>query len=382
MRIVLITNYLPPYEGGIQFVVDELAARYEGRGHRVAVLGFDATTDRVTTSAYRRVAIRGWNPLESRNVPVPLFEPASLLSTLRRELQRADAVHIHGVLFPANALAATMAARRRLRVVVTEHVGIVRYKSPPIDALQALAFRTVGRACLRRAHAVTVLNERVREELEPLLPPETPVLRIPNGVDTKRFVRCRPVDRISFRAAWNFSRPTILFVGRLTTKKRIDLLIGAANRTTDWDLVICGKDTEQLTTTERLPSNVRVLGLLDRDQLVEVYNAADLLALVSEGEGFPLVVQEAMACGLPVVVTDNQTNREYLGNKAAAFVGQDAQEIARVVAGLLADSRELNRGANAAAEFAGQAFDWDVAVDQYLSLLSTEPRAVRSAAAL
>ena len=51
--------------------------------------------------------------------------------------------------------------------------------------------------------------------------------------------------------------------------------------------------------------NVHVLKNRKGQSLAELYQAADLLLIPSYGEGFPLVIQEAMACGLPVITTEN-----------------------------------------------------------------------------
>jgi D-inositol-3-phosphate glycosyltransferase len=378
MQIALVTNYLPPYEGGIQFVVDELANRYVARGHSVSVLGFDATPDRASGPSYRRVGIPGWNPLERRSVPVPLFEPVSLARALRNAVSEADAFHLHGSMFPANAVASVLASRRGLPVVVTEHVGLVSYGRPALDALQVLALHTVGRTCLRHASAVTALNQRVMSELAPFVTDGTPLHRVPNGVDTAAFSPCNATERARLRAKWGFTLPTTIFVGRRTQKKRLDLLIEAARRQEGWGLVICGKDTQELVVTDDMPSSVRTLGLLGRSDLIEIYRAADLLALVSEGEGFPLVVQEALACGLPVVVTANETNREYLNEDVAAFVPQDAQCIERAVTALLAKDDVRRRMARAARDFAARSYSWEVTVSSYLALLLSPPSAGRS----
>lgn len=56
--------------------------------------------------------------------------------------------------------------------------------------------------------------------------------------------------------------------------------------------------------------NIHVLGQQDQTKLAELYNAADFLLLPSVGEGFPLVIQEAMACGLPVLCGEASTRAD------------------------------------------------------------------------
>lgn len=365
VRILLTTNYLPPYEGGIQFVVDELARSYVDAGHEVTVVGYDPAADKRGSVPYRVVALPAWNPLEARSIPVPLYEPITLWRHTRQLVGETDAIHAHGLLYP-NVLFTVWAARRLARpVVVTEHVGLVSFGNPAIDRLQAAALSWASTFVGRRDAAVVVLNDRVRRELAARLPVTTPLVRIDNGVDTDRF---RPTDaagRERFRARWSFDRPTALFVGRLSQKKGIDLVLDAARATDRFDVVICGKDTESLTD---LPPNVRVVGLVDREALVELYQAADLLLLPSEGEGYPLVIQEALASGLPVVVTEGTIARDDPGADVVRFAARTPTGIVQAVHELLDRDDRAAMGATGRSA-ATELFDWRVTADRYLELL-------------
>lgn len=376
MKILLVANYLPPYAGGIQFVVDQLARGYVARGHDVVVTGYDAL--RGTEHGprpYRVAAMPAWNPLERLSVPVPLFEPVTLRRRTAALIKWADAVHVHGLIYPNTALAVVLAARANVPVIVTEHVGLVATGRRAVDRGQAIAFRRAGRSlAARRCAAVVVLNERVEAELSQVMGSREKIVRIDNGVDTDLFRPADHAERSAVRQRWGFTRPTALFVGRLSRKKGLDLLLAAAALTDRFDVAVCGKDTERLRDA---PPNVRVIGLVDQPALATLYQAADLLVLPSDGEGFPLVVQEAMASGLPVVVTDGAVPRtgphtstvRTVPRAAAAMVEEVHEMLDRGAAG-----RE--RDGAAAREVALAHFDWSVTVDRYLGLLDRRPASV------
>jgi glycosyltransferase involved in cell wall biosynthesis len=94
-----------------------------------------------------------------------------------------------------------------------------------------------------------------------------------------------------------------LFVGRFVEKKGLSHLRRLAQQFPEVQWVLIGWGPED-PSQWRLP-NVQSLGRVDHADLPPYYRAADLLILPSVGEGFPLVVQEAMACGTPALISDD-----------------------------------------------------------------------------
>jgi starch synthase len=94
------------------------------------------------------------------------------------------------------------------------------------------------------------------------------------------------------------ARRQLLFVGRFVEKKGLAALRDLAAANPGWNLSLVGSGP--IDPNAWGLDNVQVLGRKDRAALAELYRAADALVLPSVGEGFPLVVQEAMASGLPV----------------------------------------------------------------------------------
>jgi len=365
LRILYVSHYALPHLGGIEVVVDALARELATRGHRVVHVASTAHGGAVgrEPSGYEVVRVPALNGLESRlGVPWPMFAP-SLLPRLRREVAAADVVHAHGMLYMSSALALALAARAGTRRVLTEHVGHVAYAQPALDRIQALAIGSLGRASVRRAQAVVVLNEKVRSEMAGL-GARGPVVTIANGVDTAAYRPPEPGEREALRAALGWDeRPRVLFVGRLVAKKGIDLAIGAAQRAAGaFELVVAGPGR----APEVLPASVRVLGAQPPARVAELYRAADALVLPSHGEGFPIVVQEAMASGTPVVVLDDPSYEPYLEGAGAGArrVPAEPGAIAGALRELLADPAA---GA-AALEYARLAFSWAEAADAHEAL--------------
>jgi glycosyltransferase involved in cell wall biosynthesis len=137
--------------------------------------------------------------------------------------------------------------------------------------------------------------------------------RVPWPVDEEFHARVDEQRLYGFRQKFGLTpgRRYLLFSGRLAPEKRVDLLIDAfaavAAERPDWDLLIAGDGVlgEQLRgrVPERLRSRVLWTGFLDGDEPALPYGVADVLVLPSDRDGWALVVQEAMAAGLAVVVS-------------------------------------------------------------------------------
>ncbi len=206
------------------------------------------------------------------------------------------------------------------------------------------------------------------------------------GVDLKIFT---PGDRSAARAALGLpaGEPTVVFVGRIQPLKAPDVLLRAAallppgNAGPVRVVIAGGASGSGLAEPDGLIRLADELGISDRvtflppqprDQLVNVYRAADLVAVPSYSESFGLVAVEAQACGtpvvaaavggLPVAVAD--------GRSGSLVSGHDPRRWAEAITALLhSDPEVLRRGA---IEHAAQ-FSWDHTVD---ALLASYGRAI------
>jgi D-inositol-3-phosphate glycosyltransferase len=201
------------------------------------------------------------------------------------------------------------------------------------------------------------------------------------GVDLTVFT---PGDRLAARSALGLApdRPIVAFVGRIQPLKAPDVLLRAVAMLPGVDVVIAGGASGSgLAAPDGLERLAADLGMADRviflppqsrEQLANVYRAADLVAVPSYSESFGLVAVEAQACGtpvvaaavggLPVAVAD--------GRSGTLVDGHDPARWAAAIAGQLASNADaFSRAAVAHA----QQFSWDRTVD---GLLGSYRRAI------
>jgi glycosyltransferase involved in cell wall biosynthesis len=167
---------------------------------------------------------------------------------------------------------------------------------------------------LRQFDGFLYVGQRNREYLERYGAPANRLFFVPHCVDTLAFAAAAQISRDTVRSAWNLGANdyAVLFAGKLVGRKRpADLVRAVAQMRASGQtavLVWAGDGPERLalaTLGESLGVPMRFLGFCNQSQLPAVYRAADVLALPSEGsETWGLVVNEAMACGTPCVVSD------------------------------------------------------------------------------
>ncbi|WP_027708423.1 glycosyltransferase family 4 protein [Zooshikella ganghwensis] len=135
----------------------------------------------------------------------------------------------------------------------------------------------------------------------------TPIHLLQNGVDLELF---KPAaDRERLRQALGLDGLTLLSVGNAIELKGHHLVIEALTELPEAKLVVIGEGSErvkyqQLAEQLNVADRVTFTGNIQQGDLVQYYNAADVLILASRREGCPNVVLEAMACGTPVIATD------------------------------------------------------------------------------
>lgn len=204
------------------------------------------------------------------------------------------------------------------------------------------------------------------------------------GVDTKEF---RPLydERLKLRSLFNVKDMFVLLsLGRLVKRKGFDVAIKALTYLQDIKdmcLLIVGKGPQkpaliELAKTLNLENKVRFLGFVRSNTLPQVYNVADVFVapfkiLGRDMEGFPLVVQEAQACGVPVISTNTAGLPDLIENNVNGFLVNDESpgEIANKIRKLYEDDEMRKILGRNARKRAVTIFDWTIAAGKIEKLL-------------
>ena len=183
--------------------------------------------------------------------------------------------------------------------------------------------------------------------------PRGRIIAVNNGVDIDKF-RFLESSRRSIREEHKINGPLLLAVGRLTEAKDYPNLLRATaivkNSIPNLRLWIVGEGTLrpqlcELVTSLNLTNIVQFLGV--RKDIPNLMSAADVLALSSAWEGFPLVVGEAMACECHVVATDVGGVRDIIGETGLLAPKNSSTELASAILATLDKVRISERNPNA-----------------------------------
>jgi glycosyltransferase involved in cell wall biosynthesis len=369
MRVLLVTPYYPEHGGGVEMMASELARRLADRGVHVCWAASGPCTGS-NTAGITRLPMRTWNFTERLwGIPYPLWSPASLVR-LVAAARRCDLVHLHDCLYLGNLVAFLSAQCLRKPVVVTQHVGWVPYRSWLPRLLLRCANRLLGTVVLGGCRRCVFIGEQVEAYFNHFVRYQHPPAFIPTGVDHARFhpVTTEEQARLRARLGLPTDRPVALFVGRFVEKKGLEHVQRLAARVPACEWVLIGWGPEDPGRWGL--SNVRCMGKAAQHELIPYYQAADLLVLPSVGEGMPLVIQEAMACGTPVLIS-RQTALALTGLEEVTLVADvESDDLATQFRAAVAAPDQLRVRSREVASFARRHWDWKKCADGYHRLFA------------
>ncbi|HUS49131.1 MAG TPA: glycosyltransferase family 4 protein [Candidatus Paceibacterota bacterium] len=297
MKITIFVSYTFPYIGnGIGNIAIEQGEKLADLGHEVTIVSsnFPKTKKEFIKNKVKHIKLSAIYILEKINVPVPLYLFNYKIIKL---IKLSDVIHVHDAIYPSSFLAALIGKFFNKPIILTQHIPFVVYPNILINIIQKFAYLTFGKIAFLLSDKIIIYNPEVKK----MINSDEKVCFIPNGVDLSLFYPDKGNDKMFYRKKYDLpiDKKIVLFVGRLVPKKGYKLLFGARDNRYLILFVGNGKVPEYMG----IAKNVRVLPAMKQEELSEIYRLSNIFALPSHSEGFPLAIQEAMACGLPVITT-------------------------------------------------------------------------------
>jgi len=356
MRILRVAQKTyPETKGGGAYHVHAMSRDQAEMGHDVTILTVGTGPRSEERSGYSVVRYPSVFSLLGNDISPGVWRHL-------RDAGEYDVIHAHSHLYFSTNLAAIRRRLSEVPLAITNH-GLYSQNAP--ERLFDAYLRTVGKWTFNSADTVFCYTDEEHEQLRRFGVSST-IEVVHNGIDMQQFTPDGPAHE------GVTGNPAVLFVGRLVEGKRPDKALQAFSQLRgsfpDAGLTVCGNGplrTELETHARELgvTNAVRFLGHIPYEKMPSVYRAADVMVLLSRAEGMPRTVLEAMAAGVPVVVSDLEQVAPVVATGGETVPQGDVSGFARALKAVLS-----NDGYDPQAVIQGK-FDWAETVEQTTKVL-------------
>ena len=402
MKVLQVISSFPPaYSyGGALRVTYGASKELARRGHNITVFTtdvYDANTR--LTFEHNPVYTHGINVYHFRNLSNALAHKnlaiaPTMAFALRKHIESFDLIHVHEYFSFQAALVHHYATRQEIPYILQAHGSLPRItrehnsksallsKNHPKKIFDLL----VGYSMLKDASKIIATSRVESDQFTNVFPdfPLDKVIHLPNYVDLESYEDLPAKGQ--FRSKYNIDENAkiVLFLSRIHERKGADLLIAAFSilkRTVDFPLrlVIAGYDEGYLQALKSLAKRLRVenevlfSGGLDETEKLWAYVDADVFVLPSKDryESFGNVVLEALACGTPVIVTNNCGVSEWIGRDVGYIINYDEMELYDALHSILKNDLLRRTLGDNGRKLVRKNFDWDKGVSKLEILYET-----------
>jgi glycosyltransferase involved in cell wall biosynthesis len=371
MKILhVIANLAPRYGGPSKACVD-MAVAVAGRGHEVHIF----TTDQDGTG---RLEVPTDEPVHTRGVQVHYF-PATLrgrwpisvglAKALASRIPDFDIVHIHSLYLFHGAVAGHYCRKLGVPYVIRPHGSLDPFLYERHRFRKYIFEALFENRNLRNAAGIHFTSQEERDLAQPfIMGARSFVASL--GLHLNEYATLPAAGR--FRAAYPeiADRRIVLHLGRLNFKKGLNILVDAfsrvSNKHDDVHLVLAGPDNEGYGAQVRrwladrgLSRRATLTGMLEGELKLAALRDAAVFALPSYSENFGIAVVEAMACGLPVVISDKVNIwREVQSAGAGLVVVCDAESCAGALLEILNNDERARTMGEKGQELVAERYAW------------------------
>jgi glycosyltransferase involved in cell wall biosynthesis len=372
VNIIHVTPYYAPAYafGGVVRAVEGLAKAQAAQGYHVTVLTTDALSldSRLVAGediqeGIRVIRAKNWfYALRRYNLSTP-FQLGSIAEKL---LPQMDIVHLHEFRTVENLLAVPLAAQLNKPLILSPHGTINRQTGR--SNLKMLWDKLLSPRIAPKISHILALAEAELDDIQSLWPQfgktKTTFSVIPNGVNLGHFANLP--SPAAFREKYGLGDARIiLFMGRLHERKGLEALTKAflqANLPNS-KLVLAGPDEGMRSTLESLANeDVILTGYLSGEERLAALASASIFALPATGEGLSMAVLEAMAAGLPVLLSHGCNLPEAETAHAGRVISPDVDSLKTALQEMFSgDLAEMGKNAR---QLIHERFTWEQVVTQ------------------
>jgi glycosyltransferase involved in cell wall biosynthesis len=393
MRVLHVTPDLSPALGGTTTAALELSAALARRGADVTLISTNLNEVGRWRPLYRPKTLPGLNSLSdgykthlfAARWPTRFGYCPDMHAYLRANVALFDVVHLHRLYRFSTVVGAQQASRVGVPYVISPHGVLLPYHRRR-RWLRKKAYDLVQRKILDNAFAVHYTSDYELQAAQTLgLSPRPVLIRV--GINPDNFAHLPAKGGFRARHPELSGKRLVVFLGRLAPQKGLDLLVdafaGVAKTLDSAHLVIAGPDAEGYGGTVRgwlqkknLLDRATMVGPVYGNEKLELMVDTDVWVLPSYAENFGIAVVEALACRLPVVISDRiGVHKEIVAAHAGIVVRCDRKEFTQAILGILADSSKARFFGESGFRLATTQFTWMSTASRMLDLYSEVAKA-------
>lgn len=383
MKVLHVIPAISPRYGGPSQAVYDMCWSLHLAGCQVQI----ATTD---ADGEGRLEVQLGKLHSYQNVPTIFFERQwseafkyshSLAQWLSNNVTEFDVVHIHAV-FSHACLAAARACRRNGIPYIVRTIGnLDPWSLGQKNIRKKIFWQLFAKRMMQEAAAIHYTTRDEQRLAETALGLKRGVV-IPLGIDDKYLESSNGENAFIKKYPELQGSPYLLSLSRLHPKKNIEALIEAFLKLSQesefktWKLVIAGDgDTSYLNELKELVKlhegidKVLFVGWLKGDEKLGALRGAELYALPSHQENFGLSVVEAMACGTPVLISEQVNLAADVAQSGAGWVTTLAMDsLSSSLREAMIDKIERDKRGAAARQLVQTQFTWPVVTEKLMTL--------------
>jgi len=370
MKLLILNSEFPPVGGGAGNASANIAQQMVQQGHEIVLLTLrfrDLPQDKmwsgvrvVRVPAIRKRADRSGVLEQISFILGGIWGSLGLLKSFRPDL----VIAFFGV--PSGPIAWIMKLLTGIPYIVSMRGGDVPGFRPYDFGTYHRLLAPFLRIIWHGADAL-VANSQGLGNLALAFSPHSEIQLIPNGVNLEEYI---PIER-------EWSSPRLLSVGRVVYQKGLDLAMQALAelKTLTWEWTIVGDgnarpELEAMAENLGIKERIRFVGWQEKEALTSLYGAANLFLFPSRHEGMPNALLEAMASGLPSIVTEIAGSEELTIHEETGLVvpSEDVEMLKNALKLLIPDTKRRQRLGEAARARVETSYSWDDVASRYIQL--------------
>ncbi|QHU99004.1 glycosyltransferase [Synechocystis sp. CACIAM 05] len=392
MKVLHVIPSIAAVRGGPSKAIIEMAKSLQNAGCEVDIATTNDNGGTLldvplgTLQEYQGVPVRFFGKFSSEIPAIREFTfSAPFTRWLWKNISKYDLLHVHAIFSYPSTVAMAIARLKSVPYIVRPLGQLCQWSLQQSQRKKQIYLDLIETANLNHAKAIHFTSDAEYAEAQEL-GLKAPGVVIPHGLSVTPRI---PHAHLQLRQWLHLpeDEPIILFLSRLHPKKGLEVLIQALARLVDeqFTFVIAGSgdpdyemSLRQLINESGLGKRTRMLGFIEGEKKDILLQGANLFALTSYSENFGVAVLEALAAGLPCIVTPGVALSEVVKQQDLGMVPEmDEAAITIAISSCLNQPEMIQEMGDRARQFIGQNYTWDrIAanlVEMYDAIIQHQP---------